>query len=99
MIAIEIRVNGELKAVCGTEDLEQIMAVVRAEGKLGQNTPTNSAPEYKVECMGSHTKGENEKEVLKWVGANINSGDEITIKFIETNDAHQPIDRQVINNG
>ena len=96
MIAIEIRLNGKLKAVCGAEDLEQVVAVVRADGKLGENSSANEDPEYELECLGIHVNEKNTKEVLKWVGAKIRPSDEISFKFVETDSAHQPIDKQEI---
>ena len=96
MIAIEIRVNGELKATCGAEDLSNIGASVSVGGRLGENSSSSEAPSYVVECSGWHKNTDNVPEVLKWVGATVSSKDEITFRFVETDTADLPIDRQVL---
>ena len=97
MIAIEIRVNGELKATCGAEDLRSVGASVTAVGRLGVNSPSEDALRYTVECAGLHSTPEDVPEILKWVGATISTDDEISFRFVETDSADLPIDRQALS--
>lgn len=97
MIAIEIRVNGVLKATCGADDLRSVGASITASGRLGANSPTDDEPRYVVECVGWHRASDDVPEVLKWVGATISPDDEISFRFVETEKADSPIDRQVLS--
>jgi hypothetical protein len=47
-----------------------------------------------VQCGGLLVSGD---EVVKWVAAKLQAGDEITIKLVETESANTPIDRQKFN--
>ena len=99
MIAIEIRVNGELKATCGAEDLRTVGASVTASGRLGTDSPTEDEPRYVVECVGWHKTSDVVPEILKWVGATISPDDEILFRFVETETTDSPIDRQILSEG
>jgi hypothetical protein len=93
MLALQVSLNGEIKAICGSSDCESLAAYVRAKAPSGQSlTPENA--EYLVQCLGFPKSGD---EVLKWVAARLQAGDEITIKLIETDSASSPIDRQAFD--
>jgi len=93
MIAIEIRVNGELKATCGAEDVFHVAAMVSA--RRPKQTDSNYA--YAVECMGVRPKNSSTEEVLKWLNTRIALGDEVSLRLVEVAKANEPIDRQDIS--
>ena len=64
MLAIEVRLNGELKGTFGAEGLEQLVAMVSARRK-------GEAVEYQhsVECMGVRALSPESEEVLRWANA------------------------------
>ncbi|MEM7401741.1 MAG: hypothetical protein AAF304_07315 [Pseudomonadota bacterium] len=90
MKAIEIRVNGELKATCCDKDVTKILASVSVE-------IDNSNNEYEIECFGIKPLSDSKKEVLRWVGALVNEDDEISFKFVDSEKSYEPIDRQEID--
>jgi hypothetical protein len=90
VLALEISLNGKLKAVCGSSDCESLAAYVRVAAPSGQSLTQQNAA-YLVQCLGFPKSGD---EVLKWVAATLQAGDEISIRLIETETANQPIDRQ-----
>ena len=93
MLALQISLNGKVKATCGSSDCESLAAYVRAAAPSGQSlTPGNT--EYLVQCLGFLKSGD---EVVKWVAAKLEAGDEISIRLIETEDVNQPIDRQKVD--
>lgn len=93
MIAIEIRVNGKLKATCGIDGLRQLLATV-----VARRTSADDAPfAYLVECMGVRPRDSDTNEVLKWATTKIALGDEVSLKVVETKQAEAPIDRQNIS--
>jgi hypothetical protein len=95
MIAIEIRVNGELKATCGTDDLRQLAAMLSARrSKVGSENAGEFS--YHLECMGVRPKSAAAEDVLRWVNTQIGLGDEVTLKFVEAVHAQAPFDRQDI---
>jgi hypothetical protein len=93
MIAIEIRVNGELKATCGADDVFNVAAMVSAR------RPKHEGPGYAyvVECMGVRPKNPTKDEVLKWLNTRIALGDEVSLRVVEVAKANEPIDRQEIS--
>lgn len=95
MIAVEIRINGKLKVTCGLKDLERVSAHVSVDGKLGEASLLEHEPEFFVESFGVHTI-DGLREVLKWNRTRISFNDEINIKFVETEHADTPIDKQII---
>jgi hypothetical protein len=94
MIVIEVRLNGELKAICGTDDIRQLVGTVTA-GRRQVPSEANSEG-YVVECMGVRPNDAETDEVLKWVSARIQLGDEVSFRIVEADKAHKPIDRQLI---
>ena len=90
MLALEIRLNGELKATCGAEGLDNIVAWIRAARKYGES----DVYDYRIECTGSRLIDPETSEFIKWVSALIQLGDEVTLKFVEVPDASMPIERQ-----
>jgi hypothetical protein len=93
MLALEIRLNGDLKATCGIEDADALAASLHAR--------RNDAAAPKdfglyIECMGVRPVDADTREVLKWVSARVRLGDEVTLRFVETSQVQEPIDRQVI---
>jgi len=92
MVAIEIRVNGKLKATCGADDLRQLLAMVAAR------RPRSGRDDYSyvIECMGVRPKNSSTEEVLKWVNTRIALGDEVSFRFVEAANADAPIDSQDI---
>ena len=92
MIAIEIRLNGELKATCGAENLRQLVAMMMA--LRPRDRP--SQIQYSVECMGVQPKSQDTEEVLRWLNVRIALGDEVSFKFVEVAEAQPPIDSQDI---
>jgi hypothetical protein len=93
MIALEIRLNGELKTTCGAENLRQLGAMMMA-------LRSRKAPDemrYSVECHGVLPKSKDTEEVLCWLRVRIALGDEISFKFVEATEVQPPIDRQEIS--
>jgi hypothetical protein len=93
MLALQVRLNGELKATCGANDLEHLVAYIRAQAPSGQVLTTENV-EHLVQCFGFPASG---NEVQKWVAAKLQVGDEINLKLVETSSADNPIDRQTID--
>ena len=93
MLALEIRLNGELKATCGVEDAEALVASLH-----GRRNDAKAAADFGlyIECMGVRPVDADTREVLKWVSARIRLGDEVALRFVEASQAQEPIDRQVI---
>jgi hypothetical protein len=91
MLALEVRVNGELKAICGAQALEHLVAWFSAERK-GETHP--SSFEFMLRCQGHVAVAPDVDEVLKWVSARMNLGDEVSLRFVEADRVHTPIDRQ-----
>src|SRR5262245_49928253 len=93
MLAIEIRLNGELKATCGTEHVEWLAASLVAE-KIDATAPQDSV--IRLQCIGARTIDADTREVLKWIEARVKFGDEIAFRFVEATQVMEPIDRQAI---
>lgn len=93
MFALEVRLNGELKATCGTEDIEFLGGALRTE-----RTDTGSAKDSRLllECVGVRSVDANTREVLKWVAAQVRLGDEVSFRFVDAAQVNAPIDRQAI---
>ena len=92
MIAIEIRVNGKLKATCGADDIRQLVALVAAR------RPKSEAAGYAclIECTGVRPKDASTDEVLKWLNIKIALGDEVSFRVVEAAQAQGPVDSQDI---
>jgi hypothetical protein len=90
MLALEIRLNGDLKARCGAEGLDNIVAWMRATRRFGES----DVYDYRIECTGSRIVDPQTSEFMKWVSALIQLGDEVSLRFVEVPDANAPIDRQ-----
>ena len=92
MLALEIRVNGELKAVCGDDALDSLGVWLRALRK-----GATSAKDFDLEfsCQGHRNVDAENGEILKWVHARAKIGDAFTVRFVEVERAHEPIDRQM----
>jgi hypothetical protein len=93
MLALEIRLNGELKATCGTEDVEFLGGALRAK-RSDASSPIGF--DLQVECMGLRPVDADTREVLKWVAARIRLGDEVAFRFVDAAHVSEPIDRQAI---
>ena len=91
MVLVEIRVNGELKATCGASDLRQLVAMIAVtrSGSTGDSS-------FRVECNGIRSVDATTDEVLKWVNASIQLGDDVSFRLVEGSDPQDPIDRQTI---
>ncbi len=94
MTVIEIRVNGQLIATCGTEDMRAVAAMVTAGKPRHGDSPFN----YVVECHGVRPKNANSDEVLKWLKRSIALGDEVSLRVVHATQADEPVDRQEISN-
>lgn len=90
MIAIEIRHNGELKAICGAEVFQQLTAMFFV---TRTDTPV---PECEVECMGLCPRDNETEEILRWVKKRVEVGDEVSFKVVQVESAQEPFDSQVI---
>ena len=93
MIAIEIRVNGKLKATCGVDALQQLMGVLRAR----RPKEVDAGFSYVIECMGVRPLSNDTNEVLKWASSRVALGDEVSFKVVEVKKADAPVDRQAIS--
>jgi hypothetical protein len=93
MLALEVRLNGELKATCGTDDIETLVGWLRASRK---GASTFQDFDFRIECNGFRPVDAATREVLKWVSARVQLGDEISLRFVEATSADVPIDRQAI---
>jgi hypothetical protein len=93
MLALEIRLNGELKATCGTDDIESLVGWLHASRK-GAVAPRDF--DFRFDCQGFRPIDTETREVLKWVSARVKLGDEISMRLVETQVSQEPIDRQTI---
>ena len=94
MLALEIRLNGELKATCGIEDAEALAASVHCRR---ENAEAPQDCKLHIECIGVRPVDADHREVLKWVAARIRLGDEVAFRFVEASEVKEPMDRQVIS--
>jgi hypothetical protein len=90
VLVVEIRVNGEHKATCGAGDLRQLVAMVAVT-----HQPSGYSS-IRVECTGIHSVDSSTDEVLKWVNARIQVGDEVSFRVVEADSAQAPVDNQKI---
>ncbi len=88
MLVLQVRLNGELKATCGADDLDAIVTWLRAK-----RAADSGKFEFLIECSGSRSIDAATSETIKWVSARVQLGDEITLQFVEATSAHTPIDR------
>src|SRR5688572_27422282 len=93
MLAFQIRLNGELKATCGADDIEGLVGLLKASRK-GAVAPRDF--EFRFECQGFRPIDATTRETLKWVSARVKLGDEISLRLVETDVSQEPIDRQTI---
>jgi hypothetical protein len=93
MLAFQISINGEVREVCGEDALQHLVAYIRAQAPDGQELNPTSV-NYFTQCFGFPASG---AEVVKWSGIRLALGDEISVKLVETKDAHAPTDRQSIS--
>ena len=91
MLVVEVSLNGELKATCGGHDLRQLVA------RLAITTSRSRDSAISVECMGVRPVDPETDEVLKWVSARVQVGDEVTFRVVEAGGAQAPIDSQKIS--
>ena len=100
MIAFEVSLNGNRVGVAGAEDLEVLNAVVTAVGKLGKKTvrpDSDEKSQHIVFRVGGMTgRLDPEKDVfVNWVsGVNLQMGDVIQIKVVETDKADRARSRK-----
>ena len=97
MIAIEIRVNGELIATCGDAQLSQLVAMLAVRKTSSQEPMCDSKSKFVIECMGVRPKDSELNEVLRWLNTQIECGDEVSFKIVETDKAQDPFDSQEIS--
>ena len=93
MLALEIRINGELKATCGTENAEWLTATIFAK-RIVSMTPEGSS--LAIQCVGARTIDADTRELLKWLESKVRFGDEIAFRFVDATQVLEPIDRQII---
>jgi len=80
MLSLEVRFNGELKATCRADGLDNVFAHVRAARKSKESGDYD----IRIECSGSKAVDADTYEVIKWVSALIELGDEVSLRFVET---------------
>ena len=88
MLALQISLNGEIKATRGSKICEHLTASVLAKAPTGQPLNQNNV-EYSLRCLGFADVGH---EVFTWVAAKLEAGDEVTVKLVETGSTSRPID-------
>jgi len=91
MLALEIRVNGELRAICGDAALDFLSVWIKA-ARNGASAAQDF--DLTIQCQGHRKVDAELDEVLKWVHARVKLGDEFSIRFVDVDRTHQPIDRQ-----
>lgn len=96
MIGLEIRVNGELIATAGRDDLSVLTANVMVSGKLGKDSFGTMEREDATECHFSVTGAGRENENgfchLTWFRDKnpIQIGDEVSFRLVETDTVDAP---------
>ena len=93
MLALEIRINGELKGTCGTEDVEWLAASLMAKTKPA-TSPKDSV--FQLQCVGARNIDADTREVLKWLETRVKFGDEVSFRFVDATQVLEPMDRQAI---
>ena len=99
MIAFEVKLNEELLATAGADDLSVLTAIVTAVGKLGPNSAGAGQREddYELELtvggLTSRTAGAS-NEHLDWTKRSLKPGDVVTVKLIEADVADLPTGSQ-----
>lgn len=97
MIVIEVKLNGELLAIAGADDLAVLSAIVNASGKLGPASRGTRFEEsdhnLSLRVGGLTSRGDGvEDEHPVWVdGRRIELGDAVSIRVFETESADVPV--------
>jgi len=91
MLAIEIRLNSEVKGTYGANALNQLVAMLSA--RRGTYSPEY---QYLVECVGVRPSSSDSDEVLRWLNVRVALGDEVAFKVVEVAEAREPFDSQLI---
>jgi|SoiMethySBSTD1v2_1073268.scaffolds.fasta_scaffold3765797_2 hypothetical protein len=94
MLALEIRLNGELKATCGTGAIERLVGLLTA--RRGSATLPKDF-EFRVECQGRQPVSQDVNEAVKWVSTKVQLGDEVSFRFVDVASADEPFDRQELS--
>lgn len=97
MIALKVKLNGELLALAGREDLCVLNTIIDATGVLGSESAGTVAEKDKAH-IGVHIGGlsartnDDPGQHMRWVGRKpINIGDEISVQVLEVDIADEPI--------
>ena len=97
MIALKVKLNGELLAIAGREDLCVLNTIIDAAGVLGSKSAGTVVEKNKallsVHVGGLSARTDNDPgEHMRWLERKtINVGDEITVQILEVDKADQPI--------
>ncbi len=105
MIALEVHINGEYKACAGREDMSVLSAIINAVGVLGTeskgtaNEGEGEAPDLFLNLGGMTGKKRNENdEYLRWLPHHdLQIGDTVSVKVIETSKVDIPTKEEHIN--
>lgn len=97
MIALKVKLNGELLALAGREDLCVLNTIVDAIGVLGSES-TGTVAEKDRAHLSVHIGGLSAKtdddpgQHLRWERHRpINIGDEISVQILEVDEADEPV--------
>jgi len=96
MVVLEVKVNGELLARAGRDDLCALHAIVNAIGRLGsESSGTKSKKDgfyLRLDVGGLSARSEQEPGThARWANTQeINVGDEVSIRIVESDRADEP---------
>ena len=98
VLAIEVEVNGERRAIAGAKDLSVLSAGISATGLLGPETfefrkTTNHPPRIHLHAGGLTSRKGTPDEHLNWIShLELKPGDTVTLRLVEVAEADAPTD-------
>ena len=102
MIIFEVMLNNKMIAKAGSPDLSVLAVIVNAAGKLGPESMGSKKHERDFElCLdvgGLTSRRTKNNDHLNWVKNNLNIGDEVLIRILESDSADQAIERKAADN-
>lgn len=97
MIALQVKLNGELLAIAGRNDLCVLNTIIDASGVLGAESVGTKGEKEGVN-LGVHVGGLSAKsdddpgEHLRWVSRKaLQIGDEVSVQILEVSEAEEPV--------
>ena len=99
MVILEVRLNGELVARVGGEDLTRSSVLAQIHGQLGPKSEATFAPKARLEMLGKAGASDQSGEVRRWTPRPLILGDVLEVRLVDSSVADEPSDRQSLSAG